>query len=637
MEDSTINIINKDNEYNNVENKSEIINKEENKKKIEEINSKEFNEKIDITNELNLESNNTEETYPPITEDINKVNLDDDEKNQSITFDTTNKNNIKNSEIYVTTIPSVKNELNENEEFYENDETKNPKNIQIEDDYDFGSSNYINDDDSEENSAEHEAEKIDEDEEIENSEEGNNEYPFSYGLNVDLSKWYRKPYLGGYRNKITNVEYFHASTQTTTPQEKRAMGYGPRFHRDTQTYFWKNRYSQSVRDHSTQMSKPGCYISSNHDKIIYPKKYITAEERLNFITENVIKIQCFFRKCKAIRIANELRKERDEFIKMKNEKERKRQELLERKRKKEIQSRLHPRTTNDFEILYNGLEAWRIKERDKINNANYPEPIRLAALANLLDQEAILIQKIDKLKQDANIENHERNINNLLNEMSSPKKWQTKKGIVEVDTPSIIRARELKEIYQALNLNNISIDERLKVLLQVKYTVKEFDCALSREIIKLIDREGDLISRGREPKSLEGLRKRISNLFLQFIKTPEFNPEAALHIKLLDSNHILKQKIPVYYCEGCTQYLPSTEFYLTTNMKEIGKCRKCTNNSNIANRRENDSYYEEILQLIRTKEEFKQKSKGESFEYSIINILQENEIRYLIDIIWQKS
>ncbi len=30
-------------------------------------------------------------------------------------------------------------------------------------------------------------------------------------------------------------------------------GYGPRFHRDTQTYFWKNRYSQSVRDHSTQM------------------------------------------------------------------------------------------------------------------------------------------------------------------------------------------------------------------------------------------------------------------------------------------------------------------------------------------------------------------------------------------------
>jgi len=42
---------------------------------------------------------------------------------------------------------------------------------------------------------------------------------------------------------------------------------------------------------------------------------------------------------------------------MKEEKERKRLELLERKKKKEIQSRLHPRTANDFEILYNGLEG----------------------------------------------------------------------------------------------------------------------------------------------------------------------------------------------------------------------------------------------------------------------------------------
>lgn len=56
--------------------------------------------------------------------------------------------------------------------------------------------------------------------------------------------------------------------------------------------------------------------------------------------------------------------------------------------------------------------------------------------------------------------------------MSSPKKWKTKKGIVEVDTPSIIRARELKDLYNSLNTQIISIDERLKILLQVKYKVK---------------------------------------------------------------------------------------------------------------------------------------------------------------------
>jgi hypothetical protein len=51
----------------------------------------------------------------------------------------------------------------------------------------------------------------------------------------------------------------------------------------------------------------------------------------------------------------------------------------------------------------------------------------------------------------------------------------------------------------------LSIDERLQVLLHIKYTAKEFDCNLTRDLVDLIDREGDLISRGRPESSLEGL------------------------------------------------------------------------------------------------------------------------------------
>ncbi len=57
--------------------------------------------------------------------------------------------------------------------------------------------------------------------------------------------------------------------------------------------------------------------------------------------------------------------------------------------------------------------------------------------------------------------------------------------------------------------------------------VQEFDCNLTREIVSLIDREADLLNRGRNPAMLEGLRKRISSMFLNFCETPEFNPEAA--------------------------------------------------------------------------------------------------------------
>ena len=50
--------------------------------------------------------------------------------------------------------------------------------------------------------------------------------------------------------------------------------------------------------------------------------------------------------------------------------------------------------------------------------------------------------------------------------------------------------------------------------------------------MELIDREADLLMRGVKETNLEGLRKRISTLFLQYIKTPTFNPEVAKLLKV---------------------------------------------------------------------------------------------------------
>lgn len=43
----------------------------------------------------------------------------------------------------------------------------------------------------------------------------------------------------------------------------------------------------------------------------------------------------------------------------------------------------------------------------------------------------------------------------------------------------------------------------------------------------LINREVDLMKRGVRSDNLEGLRKRISTLFLQYIRKPEVNPEVS--------------------------------------------------------------------------------------------------------------
>lgn len=73
----------------------------------------------------------------------------------------------------------------------------------------------------------------------------------------------------------------------------------------------------------------------------------------------------------------------------------------------------------------------------------------------------------------------------------------------------------------------ITVDHMIFILI-----VQEHKCQLSRDIVDLIDREVDLMTRGLKAASLEGLRKRISTLFLQYIKTPAFNPEVAKLLKV---------------------------------------------------------------------------------------------------------
>lgn len=76
---------------------------------------------------------------------------------------------------------------------------------------------------------------------------------------------------------------------------------------------------------------------------------------------------------------------------------------------------------------------------------------------------------------------------------------------------------------------------RLEILLNVKWTVKEstaqhshysINTSCNRDIEELVDREADLLNRGRSYKSMESLRARLSNLFLQFIENPAYNPRA---------------------------------------------------------------------------------------------------------------
>ncbi|CAG9463322.1 unnamed protein product [Pedinophyceae sp. YPF-701] len=350
---------------------------------------------------------------------------------------------------------------------------------------------------------------------------------------MDWREQERRKYLGGYRHKKTGAVYHHASAQTRrvakwTEADRKLT-------RETQTKETRTRgRGQTTREHGTQMARPDVYVDGARDVIMVPRPwrdgqpYQTAAELMEVKKEKALVIQRFWRGHLGRKRAAAERHKRDEAARIQRIEAEKLAQQEEERRQREIRRRVQPRTAEDFSLLQSELEAWRMHQTRHIKHADLEHEEQHEQLERVLYKETKLLQTVDRLRLVAAEVNRERRVDHALRTMAAPKRWQAQNGDnVEVHTPFTIRARELMHLYQGLNLPGVSTEERLDVLLHVKYTVKEFDCGLTREISDLIDREADLLNRGRSVPALEGLRRRITSLFLAFVETPEFNPEAS--------------------------------------------------------------------------------------------------------------
>lgn len=338
----------------------------------------------------------------------------------------------------------------------------------------------------------------------------------------------RKPYLGGFRNKLSGAVYHHGNSQTPSEVRKVVRDTQKLSTRDTQTYETRTLSIQTRRECGTQMDRTDHFIDNSRDKILSPKKYTTADELLIIKKIKTVIMQRYWRGYKARCRANDIRRRNREYAQKIQEDEETRRVEMCNKRDGDMKRRLHPSNNADFEILYNELDSWRKEEIAKIKaatGANSEE--RRLAMAELLANETKSLQSIQRLKLMAHKEIHAEKTGKMLDLMSRPHRWQLSNGeVAHVHTPATKRAQELLELHQALNNHMVLLDERLNILLQVKWTVQEFDNSLSRDIADLIDRESDLLNRGRSVKSVEKLRIRLSTLFLQFIENPLYNPRA---------------------------------------------------------------------------------------------------------------
>ncbi|XP_075414731.1 IQ motif and ubiquitin-like domain-containing protein isoform X2 [Tenrec ecaudatus] len=434
---------------------------------------------------------------------------------------------------------------------------------------------------------------------------------------------FHKPFLGGFRHKVSGIEYHNAGTQTLP---KKIPVKNTMFCRETQTVNERKKLLQTVNTTSTQMTKIGVYVPNMTDKLVTPGKYFTAAEYHAERLQAVLVLQTYYRRWHAKMVVEELRRQKRLRIEWEL------QEELRKKREKEewmtmdYYRRHNPNAREDFELLYNALELWRQEELARIDRL-FTGAERKAALCELLEKESQLIASIGKHRFIAGQENREAAIKAFLDKCSTPKVWKTGSGkTIEMDTQFTIRARELQSIYECILLKNISQDERLDVLLTLKHTVKEHECKLTQEILELIDREVDLMMRGVKSHNLEGLRKRITTLFLQYIKTPLFNPEVARYLKVPQDP--LKFYKKIYFCQNCQLYLPSTEFSISSTSQRIYRCRHCSSLDNETRKRESFLKYKSLLQRLYFSEaDYEDDSK-------IAYLMQLQDIQYLVENIW---
>jgi len=174
----------------------------------------------------------------------------------------------------------------------------------------------------------------------------------------------------------------------------------------------------------------------------------------------------------------------------------------------------------DFESLYVELERWKEAQSTKVK-----------AEKRLKDHEkhTVLLQTLDKKNLEAKKVAHEENTNRFFDQIGRPKLWKNSDGKYNsVTTPHTTRAAALSVLFLKLQETKMTIDERLDLLMSVKTVVTERPADITSEIKQLINREADTINRGRPVETLQGLRDRITKLFLSYIQNEEMNPEVGL-------------------------------------------------------------------------------------------------------------
>ena len=443
----------------------------------------------------------------------------------------------------------------------------------------------------------------------------------------------QKPFLGGFKHKLTKKEYHHASSQTTKAVTANPKDAKTLISRHIQTRPEIDKEEQTSSEKCTQVPRLGLYVLKENDKVLpFSGHYTSAEEMEKQYMFNVMFVQ---RVCRGWIARKKVAQMREVYSRQKDQEEddkRLKSEEQYMRKVEEAKRCENPKTKADFDMLYNKLEEWRKNEEEGIQVKD-PRTLNVTR-AKLVMQEAKMLSKISLNKNIANLEAKENTIRDFLFKASSPHCWSLSDGgTISIETPDTLRALELQNLYIRLKCDDVIPEERVLVLNDLKDNVLEFDCKLTKEIVDLIDRETDLMERGVKHSNLQGLRHRIMQLYLQYVRTPMFNPEARRYSRLaLPDPPAPRQRSEgrrdIEYCQSCSQFKPRNKFNMSAGSASLAQCQACRGLDNDARTRLDLSLYKSLLDNIKAEEEARGNLASPAF------ILQESDIRFIVENIW---
>lgn len=174
---------------------------------------------------------------------------------------------------------------------------------------------------------------------------------------------------------------------------------------------------------------------------------------------------------------------------------------------RELQRQLHPKTAADFAFLRDKVRRWMAQETAAVKAANLNDDELQAKLLDLCRKEIKYLQTIDQRQAAVLKAARADRVSQQLQQTTAPEQWPMHNGkLISVVTPSVARAKEVAAVHAQLS-SRLMADERQAVLQQARTLLRASGSHI--EALELMDRESDLLNRGRSQKSLLQLQRRI--------------------------------------------------------------------------------------------------------------------------------